>query len=143
MKVLVDADLLLEALMNRSKNGVNTRELLNIDNSGIQLYLTDLGWQKIYAYTSRFHNDKINATVVNILQNKFYICSVDCEVLQTACSLWQLDFESSVELACVTKQKLNAIVTHKPEDFAAVTNQFQVWSLIDLLHRSHLEVQLT
>ncbi|WP_341529095.1 PIN domain-containing protein [Nostoc sp. UHCC 0302] len=142
IKILVDADLILEALMNRNECVEDVRELLDRVNPSIQIHLTDVGWQKIYAYASRLRNNKIAEIVVSWLQVKIQICSVDQSILQQARSSPLKDFESAVELVCVNYQKLDAIVTHKYEDFAKAPNKCWVWSVAELWVRANLENQL-
>ena len=77
IRILVDADLVLEALMNRHEFGEDVRKLLDMVHPSIQMHLTDVGWQKIYTYTSRLNNSNIAEIVVNWLQEKIQICVVD------------------------------------------------------------------
>jgi predicted nucleic acid-binding protein len=141
-RILVDADLILDALINRNKLTEDVRELLDGVHPSIKMYLTDIGWQKIAAYTSRLQNSQIAEIVIDWLREKIHICIVDQQILQIARSLPLRDFESAVELVCVTDQVLDAIVTHKAEDFADAPNQLWVWSVSDLWLRANLERQL-
>jgi predicted nucleic acid-binding protein len=140
--ILVDADLIIEALLNRNEFAEDVRELLDIIHPSIQMHLTDVGWQKIYAYASRFKNNKTAEIVGDWLQKKIQICVVDQIVLQKARLLPLKDFESAVELVCVSYHQLDAIVTHKQQDFAEAPNKFWVWSVADLRLRANLESQL-
>jgi predicted nucleic acid-binding protein len=142
IRILVDADLILEALINRTEFVGNVRELLDRVHPSIQMYVTDVGWQKIYDYASRFRSSKIAEIVVDWLQDKIQICSVDQTILQQARSSPLRDFESAVELVCASYQELDAIVTHKHDDFAEVSNKFWIWSVADLRLRANLENQL-
>lgn len=142
IRILVDADLILEALMNRNELAEDVRKLLDMVHPSIQMHLTDVGWQKIDAYTSRLKNSKIAEIVANWLQEKIQICVVDESILQKARSLAVKDFETAVELVCVSDRQLDAIVTHKQEDFAILLNKFRVWSVADLWLRANLESQL-
>ncbi|MFN6569271.1 PIN domain-containing protein [Dendronalium sp. ChiSLP03b] len=140
--ILMDADLIIEALLNRDEFAEDVKELLDMIHPSIQMHLTDVGWQKIYAYASRFKNSKTAEIVVDWLQEKIQICIVDQTILQKARSLPLKDFESAVELVCVSYHKMDAIVTHRQEDFAEPLNQFWVWSVADLRLRANLESQL-
>ncbi|MBD0262829.1 MAG: hypothetical protein ICV78_08900 [Tolypothrix sp. Co-bin9] len=142
IRILVDADLILEALINRTEFVANVRELLDRVHPSIQMYVTDVGWQKIYDYASRFRSSKIAEIVVDWLQDKIQICSVDQTILQQARSSPLRDFESAVELVCASYQELDAIVTHKHNDFAEASNKFWIWSVADLRLRANLENQL-
>ncbi|MBD2596399.1 hypothetical protein H6G74_18980 [Nostoc spongiaeforme FACHB-130] len=141
-RILVDADLILDALINRNKLTEDVRELLDGVHPSIKLYLTDIGWQKIAAYTSRLQNSQIAEIVIDWLREKINICIVDQQILQIARSSPLRDFESAVEFVCVDDQLLDAIVTHKPEDFVEAPNQQRVWSAADLWLRANLERQL-
>ncbi|MBE9212203.1 hypothetical protein IQ247_05670 [Plectonema cf. radiosum LEGE 06105] len=141
IRILVDADLILEALMNRN-TVTDVRELLEKVNPLIQMYITDVGWQKIFTYLSHLQNKKVAEMVINWLQEKIQICSVTQNILQQARSSPIKDFESAVESICASYQKLDAIVTHKYDDFAEVSDNFWIWSMKELWIRANLENQL-
>lgn len=141
IKILVDADLILEALMNRN-TVTDVKELLDKVNPLIQMYITDVGWQKIYTYLSHLQTQKIAEMVINWLEEKIKICSVNQSILQQARSLPIKDFESAVEIICVSYQELDAIVTHKYDDFAEAADKLWVWSMAELWIRANLENQL-
>ncbi|MBF2017496.1 MAG: hypothetical protein IGS23_20265 [Rivularia sp. T60_A2020_040] len=141
IRILVDADLILEALMNRN-TVTDVRELLDKVNPLIQMYITDVGWQKIFTYLSHLQNKKVAEMVINWLQEKIQICSVNQNILQQARSSPIKDFESAVEIICASYQKLDAIVTHKYDDFAEVSDNFWIWSMKELWIRANLENQL-
>ncbi|MDF5727113.1 MAG: PIN domain-containing protein [Rhizonema sp. PD38] len=142
IKILVDADLILEALMNRDRFVGDINELLDRVHPLIQMYVTDIGWQKIYTYASRLRNTNIAEMVIDWLQQKIHICSVDQTIIQQARSSPLKDFESAVESVCASYQKLDAIVTHNHDDFANDSNKFWVWSVAELGMRANLESQL-
>jgi predicted nucleic acid-binding protein len=142
IRILIDADFILETLMNRNEFAEDFKELLDRVHPSIQMYLTDVGWEKIYAYTTRLKNSKIAEIVVDWLQEKIQICAVDQTILYKARSLPLNDFETAVELVCVSHHQLDAIVTHKQADLADLQNKFWVWSIADLWLRVNLESQL-
>ena len=127
--------------MNRN-TVVDVREILDKVNPWIQMYITDVGWQKIYTYLSHLQNQKIAEMVINWLEEKMKICSVNQIILQQARSSPIKDFESAVEIICASYQKLDAIVTHKHDDFAEATDKCWVWSMAELWIRANLENQL-
>ncbi len=138
----MDADLILEALMNRNGFVGDVSELLDRVHPLIQMHVTDIGWQKIYAYASRLRNTKIAETVIDWLKEKIQICDVEPTVIQQARSSPLKDFESAVELVCVHEQELDAIVTHNKDVFAGAPNKSWVWSVAELRLRANLESQL-
>ncbi|MGB3757760.1 MAG: PIN domain-containing protein [Rivularia sp. (in: cyanobacteria)] len=141
IRILVDADLILEALMNRN-TVTDVKELLDKVNPLIQMYVTDVGWQKIYTYLNHLQSQKIAEIVINWLEEKIKVCSVNQDILQQARSSPIKDFESAVEFICASYQQLDAIVTHKYDDFAEVSDKLWVWSMAELWIRANLETQL-
>ncbi|MDZ8056025.1 MAG: PIN domain-containing protein [Aulosira sp. ZfuVER01] len=141
LKILVDADLILEALMNRNNCVEDVGKLLDIIHPVIQIYITDVGWQKIYNYLRCLQNTQIAELVVNWLQEKIQICPIDNSILQQARSSPLQDFESAVELVCVSQRQLHAIVTHKQENFAEAAHKCWIWSTTDLWLRANLELR--
>jgi hypothetical protein len=140
--ILVDADLILDALMNRNRLIENVDILFDRIHPLIKMYITDIGWQKIYTYASKFKNVKTAQAIIDWLQEKIQVCQVHQNILQEARLLPIQDFESAVELACANNHKLDAIVTHKHYDFAAAADNFWIWSVSDLKIRISLENQL-
>lgn len=141
-EILLDADLLLEALINRSGLSADVSKLIDKVHPLVQMYVTDIGYQKIYTYASHLQNNKTAAIVVSWLQNKIKILPVHRTILQQARSLPIQDFESAVELMCVEHQELDAIVIHNRHNFALAANQYRIWSLAEFWIRVNLESQL-
>ncbi|AFY99961.1 PIN domain-containing protein [Calothrix sp. PCC 6303] len=140
--ILVDADLILDALMNRNRFMGNVDILFDRIHPLIKMYITDIGWQKIYTYASKFQNVKTAQAIIDWLKEKIQVCQVHQSTLQEARLLPIQDFESAVELACASSHNLDAIVTHKDYDFAAAADNFWIWSVTDLKIRINLENQL-
>lgn len=140
--ILIDGDLLLEALMNRTELTQDVSKLLDMEIPSIQMYLTNVSLQKIYAYASCLQNDQIADTVADWLVGKIKICIVNQSIMHTARLSPLKDFESAVELVCLKHYQLDAIITNQPEDFQGVVNQFYIWSFRDLWLRVNLETQL-
>jgi hypothetical protein len=141
-KILFDADLILDAVMNRTKSAKDVKALLDSSYQSMRLYLTDVGLQKISAYTYCIKNCHISEVVVGWLQEQMQICTIDQTLLEDARYLSLDDFESAVELACLRNYQLDAIVTNKPENFMAISHQSYIWSFADLWLRIDLESQL-
>ena len=80
--------------------------------------------------------------IVRHMEEKMKICSVNQIILQQARSSPIKDFESAVETICASYQQLDAIVTHKRDDFAEAADKLWVWSMAELWIRANLENQL-
>ncbi|MEA5568998.1 hypothetical protein [Anabaena sp. UHCC 0399] len=141
-RILIDADLILEAVMNRSELTADVSKLLEMVDSSIQMYLTNVGLQKIYAYTACLKNRQMANIVVDWLGENIKICIVDQSMMHTARLSPLKNFESAVEVVCLNHYQLNAIITNQPEDFRELVNRFYIWSFRDLWLRVNLETQL-
>ncbi|MDJ0737471.1 MAG: hypothetical protein QNJ47_25965 [Nostocaceae cyanobacterium] len=139
--ILVDADLILEALINRTGLVEDFQEFLDEVHPLIHMHVTDVGWQKIYTYTSCLKNHQIADVVIDWLKDKIQICPVNLTILQQARFSPIQDFESAVEAVSASYYKLDAIVTHKYDNFAEITHQFWIWSAEELWVRANLESQ--
>jgi hypothetical protein len=142
IKILVDADLILDALMNRKRLTGDTDIIFDHLHPLIKMYITDIGWQKIYTYASKFQNTKTAQTIADWLKEKIQVCQITQNILQEARLLPISDFESAVELACATNHNLDAIVTHQYQDFAIAIDKLWIWSVSELKIRISLENQL-
>ena len=143
IKILVDADLVLEMLMNREGFIEDISDLLDRVNPLIQMYITDIGWQKISTYVRCLQNKNITNVVAGWLKDKVQVCNVDRAILREARTSPLKDFESAVELTCVSSQQLDAVVTHNYDDFAQTPNQLWIWSVAEFRVRAHLENQFS
>lgn len=146
IRVLVDTDLILEALLNRSGFVGEIQPLLDrVDPliERIQMYVTDVGLQRIKTFASRLQNLEIAEKVVDWLKERMQTCSIDQNMLKKACSSALIDFESAVELVGARNLDLDAIVTHKPDDFAEAKAFVPVWSIAKLWERLNLEGMLS
>lgn len=139
--ILVDADLILELLMNRNQRLEDISELFDQAQPLIKMYVTDFGWEKICAYANRFQNSHIAQVVIDWLKEKVDVCTVDKNVLQQARLSPIQDFESAVEYACAMYQEFYAVVTHRYQDFVTAPSQNLIWSVSDLQIRTSLEAQ--
>lgn len=139
LQVLVDADTVLEALLNRSRFVIASEKLAELLQSRqIRGYVSELGLAKIFSVVSRLRNSETAEEVVSEICRTLSLCPISPDLLQQARSLNIEDFESAVEVACAIAQKLGAIVTHKPHDFEGAAD-LVVLSVNDLLQRQHLQ----
>lgn len=142
IRILIDADLILEALLNRNDFAGDISQIFDRVNPFIQLFVTDIGWQKIHTCISCLQNSCATAAVLEWLKEKIHVCKVDKTIVHQARNIPILDFESAIEFTCATYRQLDAIVTHNENNFDAINHQFWVWSVDDLRVRANLETQL-
>jgi hypothetical protein len=135
MKILVDADMVLEALLNRSRFPAYFEDLWDLVPEQIQGYISEPGLEKIRIFAN------LNADeVISDIEADLSICSIDSHLLQQARLLDIRDFESAVEVACAITRNIGAIVTQEPQNF--VGSDLPVLSVGDLLKRQSLETSL-
>jgi hypothetical protein len=141
MRILLDADTLLEFLLNRSKFIGKVEYLAEIfgANSSIQLYLSKPGLDKIVSLQAL--NEKESEQLVTRLKKRIKILRVTKAVAKKAKSSSAIDYESAVEIHLAIKANIGAIVTHKPSDFSF--EELSIITLNDLQQRKHLEDNLS
>ena len=141
MRILLDADTLLEFLLNRSKFIGKVEYLAEIfgANSSIQLYLSKSGLDKIVSLQAL--NEKESEQLVTGLKKRIKILRVTKAVTKKARSSSAIDYESAVEIHLAIKANIGAIVTHKPSDFSS--EELSIITLNDLQQRKHLEDNLS
>jgi len=128
-KVLIDADILDEAMLNRGSFAQEAAKLFEAWNSqSICPYITDRGIDRI-----RYNYDELTA---NFFQSKFdgRIVTVSSLIKEKARCLNLSDYESAIEHVCATEMNFDAIVTLNPSNFSE--------SFIPILTVSDLEQRI-
>jgi tetratricopeptide (TPR) repeat protein len=146
IRVMLDADLILEALLNRRLLELEIQSVLDRASTlqqGIEMHVTDLGLQKIKLVASRLQDRHVADTVIQWIRDRVQTFAVERSMLQRACLSPLKDFESAIELASANFLHLDAIVTHKPDDFTIDRSRFPVWSVDKLRERLSLESLLS
>lgn len=141
MRILLDADTLLEFFRNRSEFIDKVKYLPEIfgANSSIQVYLSKPGLDKIVSLQAL--NEKESEELVTRLRKIIKILRVTKAVAKKANSSSAIDYESAIEIHLAIKANIGAIVTHKPSDFSS--GELSIITLSDLPQRNHLEVNLS
>lgn len=140
MKILVDADMVLEVLLYRSGFIADVEDLWNLVPEQIQGYISEVGLDKIRSFAKRLGTSQDAKKVVADIKAKMSICSINSHLLQQARLLDIGDFESAVEVACAITMNIGAIVTQEPQNFVGA--DLPVMSVGDLLKRQPLETSL-
>lgn len=146
IRVMVDADLILEALLNRKLPEVEMQSVLDgvsPNRQRMEMHVTDLGLQKIKLMAVRLQDRQAADMAIEWVRHRVKTFAVGKAMLQAACLSPLRDFESAVELASASFLHLDAIVTHKPDDFGAKVQSFPVWSPEKLRERLFLESLLS
>jgi hypothetical protein len=121
MRILLDADTLLEFVLNRSIF-INKVEDLSkiIQFDGIEVCISSLGFDKVInSIESLVGSRKPKEFNIQVkkLRRKFKILKVTKPIAHQARLSPTSDFESAVEICLAIKEGIGAIVTHRSNDF--------------------------
>ncbi|HEY9708423.1 MAG TPA: PIN domain-containing protein [Oculatellaceae cyanobacterium] len=123
MRVLVDTNIMLDALLEREPFVRDARALLEaIDSGQIEGYVTATTLTNIF-YIVRRQTRSIERASLAVSETlaAMQICSVDRDILEAAFAYNLRDFEDAVQLACAIAENLDAIITRNPQDFTGAT----------------------
>ena len=119
MRVLVDTNIMLDALLEREPFFGDARALMEaIDSGQIVGYVTATTLTNIF-YIVRRQTRSIERASLAVSETlaAMQICSVDRDILEAAFASNLRDFEDAVQLACAIAENLDAIITRNPQDF--------------------------
>jgi predicted nucleic acid-binding protein len=120
MRVLVDTNIVLDALLERESFVEDARALLEAIRAGqIQGYVTATTLTNIFYIVRRQTRSLERARqAVSMTLILMQICPVDRDILEAAFAFNMRDFEDAVQLGCAIAENLEAIITRNPQDFA-------------------------
>ncbi|HEY9704338.1 MAG TPA: PIN domain-containing protein, partial [Allocoleopsis sp.] len=132
MKLLLDADVLLEALLNRQFYGDQTSLIWNIlENNLVEAYITNMGLNHIEGFFSHCHQEVVDS-IHRKLCEITYIYQVTDDLIEKTRLSPLLDFESALEIEVAQELKVDAIITHYPQNFQNHHYQDQQISILSL-----------
>ena len=138
IEVMVDADLILEAFINRESFVSDPEEAFELLQShGIQGYILELGLEKIRLIISTLASDRIAEEFISVIGESIKVCPVNTSLIQQARSFNIIDFESALEVTYAIHNKFGAILTHCTEMFEGEI--FPKLTVNDLLQRKKLD----
>ena len=143
MRILLDADTLIEFLLNRSEFIGKVEYLSEIfgANSSIQLYLSKPGLDKIVTFLKPLKGLKKSQQLVIGIRKRVKILRLTKAVAKRSISSSAIDYESAVEIQLAIEANIGAIATHKPGDFSA--EELSIITMSDLQQRRNLEDTLS
>ena len=124
MRVLLDTNVILDALLNRQPFVAEAQQILQaVDRAQVSAYLTATTITDIFYLARKALGKGPTIKAINFCLDTFQICAVDKQTLQTAAKLKGNDFEDNLQIACAIASGLDAIVTRDKADFktAAIT----------------------
>lgn len=141
VKVLADADVLLECFINRGRFIEDAERLLTeIEQSQqIEVYVTDKCLKRTQLQLGGKLGEDAVLYVKKILHNR--IIEISKSIREEARTCCLPDFDSAEEVVCAKTEQLNAIVTLNPKNFDGI-NDFMIWSVEELFARLQLNKNL-
>jgi hypothetical protein len=135
VKVLLDADVLLELFINRGGFVEDVERLLaEIDKSPkVEVYVTDKCLKRIRLEEEL--GERAALYVEKILRGR--VIKISGSIRDEARTYCLRDFDSAEEVVCAKNEQLDAIVTLNPQNFDG-TNNLLIWSVEDLFARLQL-----
>ncbi len=132
MKVLFDADMLLEVLLNRNGLVDDAEKIWKLtQNRQIEAYITEIGLDKIYSLCTEIADSNVACSIVTSIQAIVSRCSLNKSLMEQARLSKLEDFESAVEFICAKDMELDGVVTLSVPNFAGA--DIRVWMANELL----------
>jgi predicted nucleic acid-binding protein len=124
MKILIDTNVVLDALLKRSPFDIEAYTILKMaDEKKINAHIAAFAITDIYYFISKNldHNDRIKA--IKALFNIMSIVSVTKQDIEKAMSFSEFaDLEDALQMQCLKKLKGDFIIT-RDEKFQKITNK--------------------
>ncbi|MUL39047.1 PIN domain-containing protein [Gloeocapsopsis dulcis] len=119
MRVLVDTNIILDALSLREPFFVDAKALLKaIESKQVQGYITATTLTDIFYIARKNKGIAVARQDVAELLVLMQVCTVDRSILEAAISSQIPDFEDAIQLACAISENLDAIITRDTQGFA-------------------------
>jgi hypothetical protein len=138
MVFLIDSDLILEGILNRSNIQKDALETLyQLTLSGYAIYITEPGFDKVLSITRLMAaSEEAADTAVNLLESLVKIIYVEANDLHKARRSVISDFESALEVVCAEKNDIHVLITHQPDNFCGIDQYaIELWTLDELRKR--------
>jgi hypothetical protein len=138
VKVLIDADVVLELFINRRGFVEDFEKLLaEIETSPqVEMYVTNKCLKRIRLEEGLGENAALQ--IEEIFCGR--VITISNAIRDEARTYRLPDFDSAEEVACAKNEQLNAIITLNPQNFDGST--LPIWSVANLLERVSLEKSL-
>ena len=113
MNVMIDTNVVLDDILNRSQNAENARKISRlVTDEYVNGYLTANCITDIFYIVSKSLNDTIARKTIKNLLLSFDVVSVDGQDCQKAIDMPMRDFEDALAVVCAEKEGLDYIVTN-------------------------------
>ncbi|MCU0545580.1 MAG: hypothetical protein MUE44_25985 [Oscillatoriaceae cyanobacterium Prado104] len=118
-KVLVDADIILDVLLDRKcptlEDSVGAIDL--VSSKLVKGYIASSDFEQIVSLAQLLHNAENARRIQQKLLNFLQVCEVDGKLLYEASQIPLPNFKNTIQLACAVRYHLDAIVTLNSQSF--------------------------
>lgn len=122
MRVLFDANVLLDVLLNRQPWVVDSSAVWTLnDKKTIEGFIAASTFTDIFYIARRIKDIPSALQAIQVCIAGFEICTVDKSTIIQANALPGTDFEDNVLIACASLAQMDAIVTRNPADFQSAS----------------------
>lgn len=134
MRVLLDTNVILDAMLQRTPWHADTDAILHAAGRGeIICAVTTLSIANLFYIGRRLVGTQQARSDVRTCLNTLQILAVDRQALMDADTLAGSDFEDNIQIAAAVAASLDAIITRDLSGFSQAP--MPVWSPSELLHR--------
>ena len=113
MNIMIDTNIVLDDVLNRTPNAECARKIISLAESGeVNAYITANSVTDIFYIVSKHKGEDIARKVIRNLLVTFGIVSVDGQDCLQALDLPLSDFEDAIVVVCAEKASLDCIVTN-------------------------------
>jgi len=132
MRVLLDANVVLDVLLNRPPFVADAQRLWAASDEGLfDAYVASFTIPTIHYICEKHDGPEAAARAVDICLEAFEVCALYRECILAARRMSGPDFEDNLQIACAITDFLQAIVTRNPDDFRA--SPIRVYSPVEFL----------
>ncbi|MEL1136071.1 PIN domain-containing protein [Desulfitobacterium sp. THU1] len=119
MKVLIDTNVILDALVGRVPYSVSAEKLfLLVAEDKLSAFITASSVTDIYYLLRKYlHNENLSREVLLKLFNLFEVIEVTGSDCEKAMSIPIKDYEDALLATCARRKKLDFIITRNTKDF--------------------------
>jgi predicted nucleic acid-binding protein len=118
LKVYVDTNIFLDAILNRDKN-ISKEVLFFLEEKNFEIILNNISIINIHYFASKDKNmnNEMVKKHINIFLEEYTIFSAETEILQTALNSNFDDFEDGVQYFCAKSIDVDFIITNDKKGF--------------------------
>ena len=118
MRVLLDTDVVLDAVLAREPFGRIALQLFKLHDEGvIEGCISAVTPVNVFYFARKFKGAEVARHAVDLLLSSFTVCPVTTAVLRAAHALPISDYEDAVQHASATTVGVEAIITRNVDDY--------------------------